>query len=504
MKFINLLIIYSLFAENTSIAQCLIKGEVKNYDGDNFIVLQKPINNFFNDISFESADTIIINNNHFVSKISCNKPVFICISIAGQYINLIATPKDSIYINLDFSDYNVNKEPKCTFNGANAKGHLLFYKYNYSRIDKYLNIWNILKHASEDSIVSKIKNEIDRQLQPFRILYSKKEIEPGYYHLINTTITSLLLFESIRRLGDHNISNFNISMTTRMQIVSDLFKILSPYDDNIYYGHLSFLYSEIFFAFLRTQRLKTKGLYDQPDTIIKFNNKTFTLTGSFALLLSAKDKQFKEFLIATQIIDYLSVGGEEVLKDELLFFSSSYPNSLYISIIDKYKDIKKIERISAGANYLKYFNKISPAIIDTISGIKDFEFSNSDPLKDKLLFVDVWASWCIPCLQEMQYNYQIDSFLFINNIGRVYISIDNLSQQKKWKKLINDMHLGGFHILAGKELNTFLSKTIGVGEGMIAIPRYLIIKNDQILVSDAARPSDFNKLKKQLEEQIKN
>lgn len=503
MKQIIVLLLFCSGISTSTFSQFVIRGQLNGYEGQQYVVLRQPVNGYFSNISYQASDTVPIINNLFNVTINCKNPVFVFLSFSDHTVKLIATPHDTISLILDFSTWESEKKIECHFSGANPAGHKFFYDYDYVPVDKYAHVWVTLKSAEKNDFVKEISNELDRQVLPINNMYKKGLISDEYHALLVSTIKSLLLHEATRKVGDFSLTSIKIKKREeRIEVTNKLFNLYSPINNNLYYGLNAQLYANTFFAFQRSVRLNTKGLYIQPDTVIKHKDRKYLITGDFAFLCGIKEEKLKEYLLSSLILACLSVDAEEALKDEIPFFTAYYPNSPFTPIINKYKDCKEIQRISSASNFSKYFDKFFPEILDTAGRIKDFQFLKENPFKGKHIFIDVWATWCAPCLKEMQYNYRVDSFLYSNNAVKIYISIDNPSQREIWEKMIVDMHLGGFHILAGKEFNRFLSKTIGLSEGLLPIPKYIIIRDGKIIVADAARPSDFDKLKGQFSEII--
>ncbi|WP_125718860.1 TlpA family protein disulfide reductase [Flavobacterium ustbae] len=108
-------------------------------------------------------------------------------------------------------------------------------------------------------------------------------------------------------------------------------------------------------------------------------------------------------------------------------------------------------------------------------------------LKGKYVYIDVWATWCAPCRAEIPYLQKIEEKYHGKNIEFVSISIDKLKDTEKWKKFVNDKHLGGTQLLADKDWES----EFVVNYGILGIPRFILIDpNGNILKSEAARPSD--------------
>lgn len=146
-------------------------------------------------------------------------------------------------------------------------------------------------------------------------------------------------------------------------------------------------------------------------------------------------------------------------------------------------------------------NKKSDIVfIDSFSKIQSFnELINY--FKGQSLFIDLWASWCLPCRQEFLSKNSVDSFLRDHKIVRLFISVDNPTATENWKVLIYKYGLSGYHLLAGKELRVDLKRKVYRSE-TIDLPRYIIVKEGKIVELNAFRPSDDKKLINQLSKKL--
>ena len=121
-----------------------------------------------------------------------------------------------------------------------------------------------------------------------------------------------------------------------------------------------------------------------------------------------------------------------------------------------------------------------------------------ESLKGKYVYIDVWATWCGPCLQEVPSLQKVEEQYQGKNIEFVSISVDNIKDREKWSNLVNKKQLGGIQLLADKDLSSDFIKQYGI----LAIPRFILIDpNGNIVNSDAPKPSEtklidlFNELK---------
>ena len=102
-------------------------------------------------------------------------------------------------------------------------------------------------------------------------------------------------------------------------------------------------------------------------------------------------------------------------------------------------------------------------------------------LKGKVIYVDLWATWCGPCLEEMPYFESLKEKYGSNrDIAFVSLSIDdNISL---WKDNVAKRKAGGYQWLINRnKLNDY---------NIVGIPRILLInKNFKMVDMNAPLPS---------------
>ena len=119
--------------------------------------------------------------------------------------------------------------------------------------------------------------------------------------------------------------------------------------------------------------------------------------------------------------------------------------------------------------------------------------------KGKYVYIDVWATWCGPCIAEIPFLKKVEEKYEGKNIAFVSISVDVQKDFEKWKKFVEDKQLGGIQLFADKNWNSDFIKSFGIN----SIPRFILIDpSGKVVSADAARPSD-SKLSEQLDALLK-
>jgi thiol-disulfide isomerase/thioredoxin len=129
-------------------------------------------------------------------------------------------------------------------------------------------------------------------------------------------------------------------------------------------------------------------------------------------------------------------------------------------------------------------------ITDTVSSFD----SLIGKFKGKIIYVDIWASWCQPCRFELKQKSDVkgfEDFALNNDIVTLYICCDK--DGNKWKSFITQNNLTGYHILVNHYVNddlhtkfAFFEKRNGQMKKGFYIPRHLIIDKKGFVVDSMA------------------
>lgn len=108
--------------------------------------------------------------------------------------------------------------------------------------------------------------------------------------------------------------------------------------------------------------------------------------------------------------------------------------------------------------------------------------------KGKVIYVDFWASWCGPCINEIPYIEELKKQYAKK--GVVFISISTDKQFSDWKSKVDQLKIDSpYSFLIANSANSPLMKSLEIK----LIPRFVLIdKAGKIVSKDAIRPSDKN------------
>jgi len=136
------------------------------------------------------------------------------------------------------------------------------------------------------------------------------------------------------------------------------------------------------------------------------------------------------------------------------------------------------------------YNFTLPDSTGRIYSMKDF--------KGKVVFIDVWATWCGPCKEEYPHIKALEEE-YSNNKDIVFlgVSIDMATARKQWVNAIKKEGLPGLQLLDDR------GKAFALKYGITGIPRFLLIDRDGKWIEvRCPRPSSKEELKKYLDKAL--
>ncbi len=123
----------------------------------------------------------------------------------------------------------------------------------------------------------------------------------------------------------------------------------------------------------------------------------------------------------------------------------------------------------------------------------DFKFPDADnkeialsDFKGKVVYIDVWATWCAPCIKEIPSLKKLEEEYHGKDIVFMSVSTDESKDIQKWKDFIQKRELKGIQLFAGDRAKKELMEIYKIS----GIPRFILVGKDGKLISaDALRPS---------------
>ena len=126
-----------------------------------------------------------------------------------------------------------------------------------------------------------------------------------------------------------------------------------------------------------------------------------------------------------------------------------------------------------------------PAPDFKLENLEGGQTSLSD-FKGKVVYLDIWATWCRPCLEEMKKGKKLkEAFVDNKEVVFLYVSIDK--EADKWRTYVKNNSIHGVHLISREGSEEKLLERYDVPY----IPRFVLIdKEGNIVQYEAKPPSD--------------
>lgn len=200
----------------------------------------------------------------------------------------------------------------------------------------------------------------------------------------------------------------------------------------------------------------------------------------------------EQMLLQIKIIDSISSGESSgYLMAEFLdsFYKRNQGELLalafdYFMASDASNALKK--RISTAKSYADLLKRgvVAPAFqLQSLEG-KQVQLSD---FKGKVVFIDFWASWCMPCIAEFKHVPAVKAALQGEDVVFLYVSLDE--QTEAWRKSATKYLPKEKHLWAPGAFTGEVAKQYQI----TAIPRYVVVDRSGLIFDLAPpRPSSGN------------
>jgi thiol-disulfide isomerase/thioredoxin len=190
----------------------------------------------------------------------------------------------------------------------------------------------------------------------------------------------------------------------------------------------------------------------------------------------------KEYYIAQLLMrSFGSHQSSPVIEEVYSQWLSKYPESVYGKPI-----AEAIENISSLVK-----REQAPIITGIDPNGNEFRF---EQLKEKVIYIDVWATWCSPCVKGIPKMYALqEEFKDSPLVKFLFVSVDK--DLDNWQRYISKLPVDGLHI---NSYNTGLYQDYMIP----GIPHYILIDASGNIYQSKATGPDSNEIRSLLEEAI--
>lgn len=320
--------------------------------------------------------------------------------------------------------------------------------FNYSvyaagRDQRNAAYWRTIKGLRADSALLMRKQAAAAQLQQLESYRKTHRMSSRYYQWLR----SKYRYEPYERTLVENISNFDQEHPATVKQIIEL-----GFDDEFAALH-TLEYNDIAGAYIRYAFAKT--------------GTPFT-AGAYFDYITRKLKNSTRDIQLTQLMAWLRKADDSVYRPVYKQYRATVRNKELIKEIDALRQA---------------FTQPPTAVsVDTLTSLNGI----LNKYKGKVLYIDFWASWCIPCRGDFPLADRLKKQLAGKDIVFLYLGgYHDLEQH--WQKAREELDIGGDHYF----LNGTVMKEAEEAFNINSVPHYVIVdKKGNIVDKNAERPQN--------------
>ncbi|MBN2833330.1 MAG: TlpA family protein disulfide reductase [Candidatus Delongbacteria bacterium] len=409
----------------------------------------------------------------------------------GDLISILCIPGDSIHILIDNKILEERKKPEFIkfSNSETGKTNMLMTKF-LAELPNENYIYDKANEAEKNLAPEEFTNFISKRESEYYTFLNEFKKENQTTELFDSWVNDRLKYESWSDLMRYRWTHPHYNNMDRDNFIlpENYFSFLSDYDmnDNSLFSiaHSDFL-SEFWSYSHENPKDSLKKAYEtyQTESLEKY----FDIIKN---MIELNANGFTRDLFLTADCVGILV-GQELDMFETIYDSSFTTQSYFLCTINKeHQKLKDYlsNQNTLNANLSDIKSSIVTGIIDTIA----------QKYENKVIYVDFWAPWCSPCMNEMPYSKEIQKY-FKDDNDIVFLFLANGCEEDSWKATIANKELTGEHILLTDDQFNVLAGSIGI----TGIPHYTLIdRRGNIVLKDAPRPSNKEKLITEINRQM--
>lgn len=253
------------------------------------------------------------------------------------------------------------------------------------------------------------------------------------------------------------------------------------------------LYSDYHAYLTKKEDYEPSEIITAPLTELKYNNKEdYNQIGVYKQLVLTyfANKYYDDNADRNAVIEEIKSTGIEALAKDL---AKNFVQRLGLGEENLSAEVDRIKSLTNDEEIIRNLDAFVKTAENLAQGKPSpkFEYADIkgkkvslDDLKGKLVYIDVWATWCGPCKGEIPHLQKLEKDYHIKPIHFVSLSVDQ--DKAAWEKMVKEQKLGGIQLHADGAWEADFVKSYEIK----GIPRFILLdKEGNIISADAPRPS---------------
>lgn len=492
----NIYLIFCIMLSLNSFGQFNLSGKILNYSGKEDLKINIPV--VFGFYKENSIPIPIAKDGSFSIALPISESKFANLIFQRKFFGLLLSPRKDLSLTLNSIDtaMKLSRGSSLLVNKVmqtiNIEEYPFFFTNDQNKLAKYSY------DQLQDSVVKPYlvqRNQKIKQVTSSQISAQEKA-------LITNELTAITYnyLNDLARIG-------KIEKTRVDQLIISIFDASTPTSTIFPAGPQFYAYIDNYIRYLETKafiKINTEKIpsnqaipyfgisLDSANNFVKkYSKPQWRLLGALKNL----DPKIVEQYAYQLIINAINYKDLRQAIDLSATFRNYFPNSNHLANIST-----KIEALKAVLVENEKNKEIK--IVDNYNTVNSI-YEIITPLKGKVIYLDVWGTWCGPCKEELKYLPELKNRYKGKDVAYIYLDLDDDNLDEKWREFIRVNNIEGMHLRKNRQtIAPFWKELLANADDKAEYyPQYFIFnKEGKLVVSKALRPSNKEELYHQIDQ----
>ncbi|MFT4759831.1 MAG: thiol-disulfide isomerase/thioredoxin [Paraglaciecola sp.] len=428
------------------IKDVILKGMVENAKGGEATIV----------IDGKKISALLDETGNFMATIPVEIGQMAQLSYGGERTTFYVEPGDAMTVKFNVEEF----DETMSYSGKGAEeSNYLASKYLLD--EKLMSDWRAVFGLEIAEFIAKMDDMKQQMMGNFKTaLMNNSGMSPDFVKMEKQNI---LIANANNRLMYPEYFAY-VAKTDEPEMAADYYDFLAKFEFN----DDKMLASQDFKSFIEAYLShQAKGIVGEDNDKFAVPNAQIQLIGEFS-----KNQKVKDYAYYSMMGGLLYQHGADIPENIMTAFQANC------------KDAESVEKVMKEYNQWTTVAKGKDAPTWKYENIKG-EIVGLEDLRGKVVYIDVWATWCGPCMQELPYLEDLETkYAAGGKIEFVSVSIDK--DKDAWEKMVVGKSMKGVQLYADKAWDSSICK-----DNLITgIPRFMLIDTEGKLINvNAPRPS---------------